>query len=83
MHFLQSPALNAAFNRRTATHSINTDQRRIPLAPTSVAGAAGAYQYSLTLPGDPGIALPGVWMLFALNEAGVPSVSATVRIAVS
>ncbi len=44
---------------------------------------AGYYQYSLALPGDPGITLPGIWMLFAVDYDGVPSVSATVRVRVS
>ena len=53
------------------------------LTPTLVSGTEGAYQYSLALPGDSGIALPGMWMLFALNDAGVPSVSATAQITFS
>ncbi len=63
-------------------HSLNTDQRRIPLTPNPVSGMAGHYRYSLALPGDPGITLPGIWMLFAVDYAGVPSVSATVRVLV-
>ena len=72
--------------RRTATHSLDTDQRRIPLTPhlsSSMPSNATYYQYSLPLPGDPGITLPGIWMLFAVSGAGVPSVSATVRVLVS
>ena len=70
-------------SHRTATHSLDTDQRRIRLEPHLVSGMAEHYQYSLPLPGDPGITLPGIWMLFAVDYAGVPSVSATVRILVS
>ena len=69
--------------RSTATHSLDTDQRRIPLTPHLVDSMAGYYKYSLALPGDPGITLPGIWMLFAVDGAGVPSVSATVRVLVS
>ena len=59
----------------TATHSVDTDQRRIALAPTAVSGG-----YRLTIPADPGVALPGYWMLFAIDSAGVPSVATIVRI---
>ncbi|OJF14165.1 discoidin domain-containing protein [Couchioplanes caeruleus] len=59
----------------TATHSVNTDQRRIALAPTAVTGG-----YRLTIPADRGVALPGYWMLFAMDARGVPSVAKTIRI---
>ena len=59
----------------TATHSVNTDQRRIALTPTPVTGG-----YRLTVPADKGVALPGYWMLFALDDKGVPSVARTIRI---
>jgi galactose oxidase len=56
----------------STTHTVNTDQRRIPLFGPSQAGNGG-YVYSLSLPTDPGIMLPGYYMLFAINGAGVPS----------
>ncbi|KAL9119540.1 MAG: hypothetical protein Q9187_003906 [Circinaria calcarea] len=59
----------------STTHTVNTDQRRIPLT-----ARASGLTYTVTVPGDPGIALPGYWMLFALNSAGVPSVARTVLI---
>jgi galactose oxidase len=59
----------------TATHSVDTDQRRIALTPTTVSGG-----YRLTIPADKGIAVPGYWMLFALDANGVPSVAKTIRI---
>jgi galactose oxidase len=59
----------------TVTHAVNTDQRRIPLVPTAVPGG-----YQLTIPADPGIAVPGRWLLFALDAAGVPSIARTVRV---
>ncbi|HEU4346737.1 MAG TPA: discoidin domain-containing protein [Actinoplanes sp.] len=59
----------------TATHTVNTDQRRIALTPTTVTGG-----YRLTIPSDSGIALPGYWMLFAMDANGVPSVAKTIRI---
>ena len=60
----------------STTHTVNTDQRRIPLTPTSVAGNT----YGLRLPSDPGVAIPGYYMLFALDANGVPSVAKTVLI---
>jgi galactose oxidase len=64
------------------THTVNNDQRRIPLTITqTTAGKNGAEVYTLAMPSaDPGVVLPGYYMLFALNSSGVPSVSATVQI---
>lgn len=59
----------------TTTHTVNTDQRRIPLKLNS----AGANQYTADVPGDPGILLPGYYMLFVLNAKGVPSVAKTLN----
>ena len=59
------------------THTVNNDQRRIPLA---IETTNGATSYVLSIPADPGVVLPGYYMLFALNSAGVPSVSTTVQI---
>lgn len=61
------------------THTINTDQRRIPLTPTA---AGQGFTYTFTLPGDSGVALPGYYMLFALNSAGVPSVAKTIKVTI-
>jgi len=58
------------------THTVNNDQRRVPL---SISGVNGAI-YTLAIPTDPGIVLPGYYMLFALNAQGVPSVAVTVQI---
>jgi YVTN family beta-propeller protein len=60
----------------STTHTVNNDQRRIPLNFTS----SGNNTYSVQVPSNPGIALPGLWMLFAMNADGVPSVARTVRI---
>jgi hypothetical protein len=59
-----------------STHSVDNDQRRIPLSIMSVSGNT----YSLAIPSDPGIALPGPYMLFAFNSVGTPSVSTTISI---
>ena len=57
-------------------HTVNTDQRR--MAPAFK--ATGTNQYSFAVPTDAGVALPGYWMLFAMNGAGVPSVAKVVRV---
>ncbi len=44
------------------------------------ASAPGRPCYRLSLPADPGVILPGYWMLFALNRRGVPSRAATVQV---
>jgi galactose oxidase len=59
----------------SATHSINTDQRRVPL---QLAGSGGSY--SASIPNDAGIMTPGYWMLFVMNGNGVPSVARTIRV---
>ncbi|MGW0916627.1 discoidin domain-containing protein [Streptomyces sp. NPDC002784] len=51
------------------THSTDNDQRRVPLTPRQTTPKA----YEMTIPADPGTALPGTYMLFALNAQGVPS----------
>jgi galactose oxidase len=60
----------------SVTHSVNTDQRRIPLVPVFTNGT----EVVLRLPGDPGIVLPGSWFLFAVSAQGVPSVAKTVMV---
>jgi len=59
----------------SATHTVNTDQRRVPLSYQS-----DGVTYNITIPDDAGIVVPGYWMLFALNAAGVPSLSKTLQI---
>ncbi|WP_328682135.1 discoidin domain-containing protein [Streptomyces sp. NBC_00322] len=57
------------------THSTNNDQRRIPLT----SEAKGANNYELSIPGS-GTALPGTYMLFALDGNGTPSVAKVMKI---
>jgi galactose oxidase len=59
-----------------ATHTVDNDQRRIPVSIVSSSGDT----YQLAIPADPGIALPGPYMLFAIDADGTPSVSATIDI---
>ncbi len=66
----------ALMRMSSVTHSTNNDQRRIPLPILSTSGTS----YQLSIPADSGVALPGYYMLFALDANGVPSVSKAVRI---
>jgi galactose oxidase len=63
----------------SVTHTVNTDQRRIELCGPNTE-PCGKMQASLQIPQDPGVALGGNWMVFALNEAGVPSKAKTLLI---
>ena len=58
------------------THGVNNDQRRIPLAPTATTGT----DYSLDIPADRGVALPGTYLLFALDGNGTPSIGTFIKI---
>jgi len=58
------------------THAVNTDQRRVPLSAT----LAGGNAYRLAVPSDPGIVVPGYWMLFAMDANGTPSVAKVILI---
>jgi galactose oxidase len=60
----------------STTHTVNNDQRRIPLTPVSSSGNT----YTLTIPSNSGIALQGYYWIFALNAQGVPSVGSTILI---
>lgn len=61
----------------TATHTVNTDQRRIQLTATG-----SGTSYTVTIPNDAGVALPGYWLLFAINSSGTPSVGKTIKVTV-
>jgi galactose oxidase len=63
----------------SATHTVNTHQRRIPLTPTTTSSLT----YTFTIPNDSGVALPGYWMFFASNSAGLPSVAKAIHITVA
>ena len=46
-----------------------------------LSGIGLTFTYTLSVPNDPGVALPGFWYLFAVNrKAGVPSVSWTMQV---
>ncbi|MFD3781703.1 discoidin domain-containing protein [Streptomyces sp. NPDC058612] len=66
----QAPVASFVLMRAAAaTHSTDNDQRRVPL----VSAATGPGAYTVSLPADPGVVLPGTYMLFALDAQGVPS----------
>ena len=58
------------------THTVNNDQRRVPLAVT--AGLNNTYR--LKVPSDPGVVPPGYYMLFGINAQGTPSVAKIVKL---
>ena len=60
-----------AVDEGSATHSINSDQRRIALTPTPV----GANSYDVLIPADRGTVVPGSYLLFALDQHGTPSIA--------
>ena len=55
----------------SVTHSVNTDQRRVPLKPVAQNGNT----YTLVTPNDPAVVVPGSWMLFAMDSNGIPSLA--------
>ena len=60
-----------------ATHSVNNDQRRVPLQVSNKSGQT----FALELPSNENVLIPGNYYLFAMNERGVPSVGALVNVA--
>jgi Galactose oxidase-like, Early set domain/Bacterial Ig-like domain len=57
------------------THSVNMEQRYVPLSFTAGTGTLNA-----TAPANPNVAPPGVYMLFVVDANGVPSVARMVRV---
>jgi galactose oxidase len=66
----------ALIRMSAVTHSVNNDQRRIPLTPASVRGT----RYTLRLTANKGVLLPGDYMLFAMSANGTPSVAKVIDI---
>ena len=57
------------------THSVNMEQRYVPLSFTAAGGALQA-----TSPANANVAPPGVYMLFVIGADGVPSVARMVQL---
>jgi galactose oxidase len=76
---LSSGATSFTLIRASAdTHSLNNDQRRIPLtldgsSATKVSMTKGNDAVTLKIPDERGIVFPGTYYLFALDERGTPS----------
>jgi galactose oxidase len=66
----------ALIRMAAVTHSLDTDQRLIPLTPISARGT----RYRLRLPVYKGVLIPGNYMLFALSANGTPSVATIINI---
>jgi len=60
----------------SVTHTVNNDQRRIPLVTTTPDGAT----YTATLSSDSGVLVAGYYYLFAVGPTGVPSMAVTLLI---
>jgi hypothetical protein len=60
------------------THSVNMEQRYVPLS-----FSAGTGTLNATAPANPNVAPPGVYMLFVIDANGVPSVARMVRVGTS
>ncbi|KAK4660365.1 hypothetical protein QC762_118310 [Podospora pseudocomata] len=68
----------------SATHAINTDQRRVRLVPTVLGKQKGRALHRVEIPEDGGVVVPGYWMVFAISSGKggmkVPSVAETILI---
>lgn len=60
----------------SVTHSVNSDQRRVPLKDVQKNAAA----FTMKLPSDSGVLIPGFYYLFAMDARGVPSVAKTLQV---
>ena len=60
----------------STTHTVNNDQRRLPVSFTSPSPGT----FDLDIPSNPGVLLAGHWMLFAMNGQGTPSIAHTLRV---
>ena len=58
------------------THSINNDQRRVPLDVTRHSGK----NFDVRIPANPSVTSPGAYFLFALSEDGTPSVGHVINL---
>ena len=65
-----SPCSFAIVRLGAVTHNTNNDLRRVPLA---IESNPLPNTYSVRIPSNANVVLPGMYWLFALNEEGVPS----------
>lgn len=79
--FADADITNASLVRLgTVSHTVNTDQRRVPLEHTCEDDQESYRYCTAQIYPDPGVVLPGYYMLFVMNSAGVPSKAATVKV---
>jgi hypothetical protein len=78
VNFTSATATNrvALIRFSSVTHSVNFDQRYVRLADVT----AGSGTYTVNAPATANLAPPGYYMLFVIDQNGVPSVSATVQV---
>lgn len=60
----------------STTHAINTDQRFIPVPFTDNSDGT----YTLNMHANPNVLIPGNYWLFAVDQAGTPSIGQTIRV---
>jgi hypothetical protein len=60
-----------------ATHATNVEQRFLDMTSTL---QQNGQQLSVTLPANANVLLPGYYLVFAFNQAGVPSVARQILI---
>ncbi|TLD18591.1 hypothetical protein PspLS_10178 [Pyricularia sp. CBS 133598] len=65
----------SAIRMGSATHSINTDQRRL-----SLTSSRQGSKHTIKLPTDNGVLLPGYWFLFAMNAQGTPCIARVIQV---
>ena len=68
----------ALIRMAAVTHSLDNDQRLVPVTPKTVRGTKD--KYTLRLPSSKGVLLPGNYMLFAPYANGTPSVAKIINI---
>ncbi|KAF1938252.1 galactose oxidase [Clathrospora elynae] len=72
-----SVRLGASLSVTTGGAVAKFSMRRIPL---TMEGSGRSY--TVSIPGDPGVALPGYWLLFAIDSNGTPSVGKFIKVTV-
>ncbi|EUC43170.1 copper radical oxidase [Bipolaris oryzae ATCC 44560] len=60
----------------SVTHSVNSDQRRVPMNNVQ----RNAATFTMKLPNDSGVLIPGFYYLFAMDARGVPSIAKTLQV---
>jgi hypothetical protein len=78
LSFTSSTASNrvALIRNSCATHSVNMDQRYVRLADLT----NGSGTFTVPAPATGNLAPPGYYMLFVIDQNGIPSVSASVHV---